>query len=444
MHVTGTKILNCKDILSQYIVYVNKNGTIIPKRCKMRKILHSDMNNFYASVECMLNPELKGYPVAVCGNVEKRHGIVLAKNYAAKAFGVSTGEAVWQAQQKCPNLVVIPPHFEEYIKYSKLARSIYQRYTNQVEPYGMDECWLDITGFGVGDPTEVAHEIRNTIKEELGLTVSVGVSYNKIFAKLGSDMKKPDAVTTIHYDSFKEKIWGLPASDLLFVGRSTKRVLDRFYIKTIGDLANTSPDFLKSYLGVNGIKLWRYANGYDNSPVMDQDYHSPVKSVGHGTTTVEDLKSNFDVWLTVLELSQDIGHRLKLLNLNCTGISINVRNSDLECKEWQTKISFPTQSPYLIAKLAFDLFLRRYTWQKPIRSITVRAINLLPDTAPIQMDLFSKVDDLDKQQKIDDCVDSLRERFGKNIVINAVLLNNCFMQKNQVKLTMPTGMMNMR
>ena len=410
----------------------------------MRKILHSDMNNFYASVECMLNPSLKGYPVAVCGSVEERHGIVLAKNYPAKAYGVATGEAVWQAKEKCPDLIVVPPHYEEYIKYSKLAREIYQRYTNQVEPYGMDECWLDITGFGVGDPTAVAHEIRNTIKSELGLTVSVGVSFNKIFAKLGSDMKKPDAVTTIPHDTFREKIWSLPASDLLFVGRATKRFLDRFCIRTIGDLANTQPEFLKSHIGVNGLKLWRYANGYDDSPVMKQDYKSPVKSVGHGTTTVEDLKSNFDVWMLILELSQEIGHRLKMLNLNCTGVSIAVRSEDLIFKEWQRKVNFATQSPFIIAKLAFELFLQRYEWKKNIRSVTVRAMNLIPESAPVQLDLFANVENLDRQQRIDDCVDSLRSRFGKKIIFNGVLLNNYFMQKNQVKLTMPTGMMNMR
>lgn len=186
------------------------------------------MNNFYASVECMLDPVLKKYPVAVCGSVEERHGIVLAKNYAAKAFGIKTGDAVWQAKQKCRNLVVVPPHFEEYIKYSKLARNVYQRYTDQVEPYGMDECWLDISGtdYTFGSPEKVANDIRETIKFELGLTISVGVSFNKIFAKLGSDMKKPDAVTVIPKDTFRDKIWGLPAADLLGVGRATQRVLD--------------------------------------------------------------------------------------------------------------------------------------------------------------------------------------------------------------------------
>lgn len=226
----------------------------------LRSILHCDMNNFYASVECMLDPALKKYPIAVCGSVEERHGIVLAKNYKAKAFDVKTGDAVWQAKQKCKDLVVVPPHYEEYIKYSKLARSVYERYTDQVEPYGMDECWLDISGTEslFGSPEKVANEIRETMKFELGLTISVGVSFNKIFAKLGSDMKKPDAVTVIPKDTFKEKIWGLPAADLLGVGRATQRVLDSYCIRTIGDLANNDPEFLRRRLGKNGVVLWNY------------------------------------------------------------------------------------------------------------------------------------------------------------------------------------------
>ncbi len=250
----------------------------------LRSILHCDMNNFYASVECMLDPALKKYPIAVCGSVEERHGIVLAKNYKAKAFDVKTGDAVWQAKQKCKDLVVVPPHYEEYIKYSKLARSVYERYTDQVEPYGMDECWLDISGTGslFGSPEKVANEIRETMKFELGLTISVGVSFNKIFAKLGSDMKKPDAVTVIPKDTFREKIWGLPAADLLGVGRATQRVLDSYCIRTIGDLANTDPEFLRRRLGKKmlfpndygvtqksaGVHYYK-ANSERNKPISD-------------------------------------------------------------------------------------------------------------------------------------------------------------------------------
>lgn len=238
------------------------------------------MNNFYASIECMLDPSLRSHPVAVCGSVKERHGIVLAKNYAAKAFDVKTGDAVWQGKQKYKDLVVVPPHYEEYIKYSKLARSVYERYTDPVEPYGMDECWLDINGTEkiLGSPEKVANEIRETIKFEFGLTISVGVSFNKIFAKLGSDMKKPDAVTVIEKESFREKIWGLPATNLLDVGRATQRFLDNFCIRTIGDLANTNPDFLKGRLGKNGIALWNFTNGNNHSIVAKQDFVSPIKS----------------------------------------------------------------------------------------------------------------------------------------------------------------------
>lgn len=222
-----------------------------------RTILHCDMNNFYASVECMLNPKLKGHPVAVCGSTEERHGIVLAKNYEAKAYGVQTGEVVWQAKQKCKDLIVVNPHYLEYIKYSRLAREIYSRFTDLIEPFGMDECWLDVSGstdlFGTGE--KIAEKIKETIKFELGLTISVGVSFNKIFAKLGSDMKKPDAITVIKKDTFKKKIWNLPASDMLGVGRATKKKLDNYGIYTIGDLAQTSPNLLQTTLGKNGILL---------------------------------------------------------------------------------------------------------------------------------------------------------------------------------------------
>ena len=239
------------------------------------------MNCFYASVEMMLDPSLKGKPVAVCGSAENRHGIVLAKSELAKKAGVKTGMVNWEARQRCPGLIVVKPQYDQYLKYSELARNIYQRYTDQVEPYGMDECWLDVTGSKCvcGDGMTIAENIRQEIKDELGLTVSIGVSYNKIFAKLGSDMKKPDAVTEISRETFKEKEWPLPASDLLFVGRATAAKLSNYGIYTIGDIAATEPDFLKRLLGVNGLQLWQYASGKDDSPVMHRDFVSPIKSV---------------------------------------------------------------------------------------------------------------------------------------------------------------------
>lgn len=407
-----------------------------------RNILHCDMNNFYASVECMLDPSLRSHPVAVCGSVEERHGIVLAKNYAAKAFDVKTGDAVWQAKQKCKDLVVVPPHYEEYIKYSKLARSVYNRYTDQVEPYGMDECWLDISGTQniFGSPEKVANEIRETIKFELGLTISVGVSFNKIFAKLGSDMKKPDAVTVIDKETFREKIWGLPAADLLGVGRATQRVLDNYCIRTIGDLANTNPDLLKSRLGKNGIALWNFANGNDHSIVAKQDFVSPVKSIGHGTTTVADLENSEQVWAVFLELTQEIGHKLRVHQKCAEGVAIHIRDNTLFSKQWQIKVPLPTQSPMVIAKTAFALFKQKYSWTNPIRSVTIQAINLIPQDTPRQIDLFTDVRQIDKLERLDLCIEDIRRRFGKDSIRNAVLCNNTKMPPARVELTMPTGM----
>lgn len=407
-----------------------------------RNILHCDMNNFYASVECMLSPELKQYPVAVCGSVEERHGIVLAKNYKAKAFKVATGDAVWQAKQKCPDLVVVPPHYEEYLKYSKLAKAIYCDYTNQVEPYGMDKCWLDISGTKklFGNPVDVANEIRERIKFELGLTISVGVSFNKIFAKLGSDYKKPDAVTVFEKETFREKIWGLPASDLLGVGRATTRVLNNYCIRTIGDLANSDYDFIKRILGKNGVSLWLYANGRDNSTVKDIKFVSPVKSIGHGITTVVDLSNEEEVWRVFLELTQGNGHKLRVHQKVAKAVAIYVRDNTLFSKQWQTQMQMVTQLPLVLAQYAFQLFKKRYDWRNPIRSVTIQAINLFPQDMPQQIGLFCDYERAEKQEKLDGCVEKLCQRFGKRCIRNAVLLQELGMPMGNVEITVPTGL----
>lgn len=407
-----------------------------------RNILHCDMNNFYASVECMLSPELKQYPVAVCGSVEERYGIVLAKNYKAKAFKVATGDAVWQAKQKCPDLVVVPPHYEEYLKYSKLAKAIYCDYTNQVEPYGMDKCWLDISSTKklFGNPVDVANEIRERIKFELGLTISVGVSFNKIFAKLGSDYKKPDAVTVFEKETFREKIWILPASDLLGVGRATTRVLNNYCIRTIGDLANSDYDFIKRILGKNGVSLWLYANGRDNSTVKDIKFVSPVKSIGHGITTVVDLSNEEEVWRVFLELTQGNGHKLRVHQKVAKAVAIYVRDNTLFSKQWQTQMQMVTQLPLVLAQYAFQLFKKRYDWRNPIRSVTIQAINLFPQDMPQQIDLFCDYERAEKQEKLDGCVEKLCQRFGKRCIRNAVLLQELGMPMGNVEITMPTGL----
>ena len=408
-----------------------------------RAILHSDLNCFYASVEVMLNPMLRGKAVAVCGSTEDRHGIVLAKSEKAKKAGVKTGMVNWEARSVCKDLIVVPPQYDQYLKYSKLTRAIYQRYTDLIEPFGMDECWLDISGTEhiFGSPEKVANEIRETIKFELGLTISVGVSFNKIFAKLGSDMKKPDAVTVIPKDTFRDKIWGLPAADLLGVGRATQRVLDSYCIRTIGDLAKTDPDFLNRRLGKNGIALWQYANGNDRSRVMNADFVSPVKSVGHGITTIEDLENDEQVWPVFLELTQDIGHKLRVHKKCADGVAIHIRDNTLFSKQWQTALDMPTQSPMLIAKAAFALFEKRYDWRNPIRSVTIQAINLVPQDTPRQVDLFMNIEKIEKAERLDQCIETIRQRFGKNSIRNGILFQNLRMPSEKPEITMPTGVL---
>lgn len=407
-----------------------------------RSILHVDMNNFYASVECMLNPTLRDKAIAVCGSVEERHGIVLAKNYKAKAFGVATGDAIWQAKQKCPNLTIVPPHYEQYMKYSRLARNIYERYTDQVEPYGMDECFLDVTGStGFGTGFEIADEIRRTIKFELGLTVSAGVSYNKIFAKLGSDLKKPDAITCISRDSFKEQIWNLPASDLLGVGRATTKILDNYCIHTIGQLAQCPEDLLKRKLGKNGLMLKAYANGQDHSPVHRTDYQFPVNSIGHGLTTPQDLENNAEVWNIILSLTQDIGHKLRTIGKKAAGVAIYIRDSELHGKQWQCQLTMQTYSSSIIAKEAYLLFERSYNWNLPIRAVTVRAINLVPVGFPEQIQFFSDPVRVEKKEKLETAIEEIRARFGKSSILPATLFQNLKMPTDrEVELAMPHGM----
>jgi DNA polymerase-4 len=408
-----------------------------------RVILHSDLNCFYASVEMMLNPDLRGKAVAVCGSTESRHGIVLAKSELAKKKGVKTGMVNWEARQRCPGIIIVPPQYDEYLKYSKLTRAIYERYTNQVEGFGMDECWCDVSGSRTlfGDGMKIAEEIRQTVKAELGLTVSIGVSYNKIFAKLGSDMKKPDAITAISADDFKEKIWPLPASDLLYVGRATTKKFAGYGIHTIGDIANQSQDFLKRLLGVNGLALWSYANGLDTSRVMPGDYESPVKSIGHGITCNADLDNNEEVWKVMLELSQDIGHRLRLHSLAARGVQITIRDNDLFFKQYQAPLETQTQSPMEIARKARKLFEANYHWHNKVRAVTVRAINLVPDDTPYQLSLFDDAGKRERLEKLDAAIEDIRSRYGKRAVFSACLMGNLKMPSDGRESVLMPGIM---
>ncbi len=392
---------------------------------KERAILHSDLNAFYASVEMMLDPSLKGKAVAVCGSTENRHGIVLAKSELAKKAGVKTGMVNWEARQCCPGLIMVQPQYDQYLKYSKLTRSIYERFTDRIEPFGMDECWLDVTDSRLcGDPMEIAETIRRSVREELGLTVSIGVSFNKIFAKLGSDMKKPDAITEISRDDFTEKVWPLDCSDLIYCGRSTTRKLAWYDIRTIGDVAKTDPAFLKKLLGINGIALWNYANGTDQSRVMHRDFVSPVKSIGHGITCNADLENSDEVFRVMLELSQDVGHRLRVHELSAKGVQVYVRGNDLSGLQFQCKLPMKTQLPNELAEAGFRVFREKYIWRTKVRAVCVRAIDLVPKSDPEQLSLFDDCSRRDKLERVEDAVESVRHRFGKTSLTYASLLGD--------------------
>ena len=392
--------------------------------CAMRDraILHSDANCFYASVETVLNPEFRGKAIAVCGSPEERHGIVLAKSEKAKRAGVKTGMANWQAKQCCRDLIIVPPQYDYYLKFSKLLHGIYRRYTDQVEPFGMYECWLDVT-YSPGDPMEIAEEIRQAVKDELGLTVSIGVSFNKVFAKLGSDYKKPDAITQISKEHFKEIVWPLPCSDLLYCGNATTAKLGSMGVRTIGGIASLPVEVMHRKFGKNGVALWKYANGLDDSRVAHQDYTAPAKSVGHGITCVADLENMDEARKVIFALSLDIGYKLRYMNLRATGVQLYVRDSELSFCSWQKKLEMATQDEGTIALAAYSLLEEKYSWRNPIRSITVTAIQLDSSQNPTQLSMLLDYERLVRREKLNESIDTIRDRYGKYAVIPALVLD---------------------
>ena len=379
-----------------------------------RTILHSDVNCFYASVEHLHHPELEGKPIAVGGDPESRHGIILTADYIAKKHGVKTGMALWQAKQVCPELTFIAPRMDLYLRFSRMAHEIYGDYTDLQEPYGIDESWLDVSASASvkGDGEKIAKEISNRMKKELGITVSIGISYNKIFAKLGSDYKKPDAITTMYENEFQTKAWDLPVSDLLYVGRSTHQKLARFGIKSIGDLARTDEKMLNLQLGKMGSILWAFANGYDDSPVKIENTHAPIKSVGNSTTTPRDLLTDEDVKIVLYMLSESVASRLRKNGFRCRVVEISIRDNELYSFTRQHKIMNATNITGEIAEEAYRIFKENYTWHKPIRSIGVRGADLVTDDYWEQIDLFCSMEKREKLMKMDGAMDELRRRFG--------------------------------
>lgn len=387
-----------------------------------RTILHIDCNKFYASVECLYRPEIRNKPVAVGGSEESRHGIILTKNEIASKYGLTVGEPLWKARQKCPDLIIVPPNYPLYLRFSRLARKIYEDYSEFIEPFGLDESWLDVTG-NQQSGEEIAEEIRTRVKEELGITVSIGVSFNKIFAKLGSDYKKPDAVTVISKDNYKDIVWNLPCSDLLMVGRATTKKLNFYGIETIGDLANADQVFLKEILGKNGLTLYDFANGLDLSRVKHKDEVSDIKSVGNSTTTPRDLVNNDDVKAVFRVLAESVARRLREQGLKGRTVSISVRDTDLSSFTRQGKMKANSYLSTEILDCAMTLFSQNYNWIKPIRSVGITVCDFDCDFCE-QFDLSRSVEKREKLEVIETTVDALKRRFGNYCIQRACQLKS--------------------
>ena len=383
-----------------------------------RVILHCDQNCFFASVELLSHPDLRDVPMAVCGDPASRHGIILAKNEPAKRFGIQTAETVWQARRKCPGLVLLPPHHKLYREYSVRVNELYGQYTDLVEPFGIDESWLDITGsmhlFG-GDPVAIADELRRHVREELGLSISVGVSFNKIFAKLGSDYKKPDATTLISPENWQEIVWPLPVGAMLFVGRSAQRTLAQYGVETIGQLAACRPEMLEKLLGKLGRQMHEYANGLDRSPVRPQAEREPVKSVGNGTTFPHDLTRWEEVRAGLAALSDSVAMRLRRQGLYCSGVQVTIKDSSFCSISRQKRLESPTRLMKDIQRAAMELTRSAWRAPTPIRMLTVTALHITESAESFeQLDLLGAgraVSDA-RQEKLESAVRAIRDKFG--------------------------------
>ncbi|MBE5742928.1 MAG: DNA polymerase IV [Clostridiales bacterium] len=385
-----------------------------------RTILHIDLNNFFASVECKYRPELKDGYMAVCGSIEDRHGIVLAKNQKAKQMGVKTGMTIKEAEKICPDIVFVESHHDRYIEWSKKVKKLYTEYTDRIESFGIDEAWLDVTDslklFGSGKA--IADEIRERVKQEFDLTVSVGVSFNKVFAKLGSDLKKPDGTTVITTVNYKKLVWNLPVDNLLFVGRATLAKLKRVGIKTIGELAKTDVDYIKDYLGKWGETLWVYANGKDESPVLKETESEEIKSVGNSITCYRDLTDEEDVKIMFSSLCETVAERVMKYNLGkASSIGISIRDGSLNWITRQAKLNRPSVLSEDFFDKAMELFKANYRWESTVRSLGVTVFDF---KAEEQMSLSSQTEDYDKRLKLMKTVGNLREKYGNDVMKRAI------------------------
>ena len=400
---------------------------------KDRYILHCDCNGFFASVELLSYPELWDKPVAVGGDSETRHGIVLAKNEAAKKYGIKTAETLWQARKKCPDLIVLPPHHERYSHYSKIINGIYTQYTDLVEPFGIDESWLDVTNtymLFADSPQQLADELRQRIKYETGLTISVGVSFNKIFAKLGSDYKKPDATTVIDRNNYKDIVYPLSVGDLIYVGKSTQSALAEMGVKTIGQLAQMPLKTLEERFGKHGTDLYKYANGLEDSPVSSYYAEKDVKSVGSGNTFGKNLNTMEEIKPALLRLSEDVGTRLRRRGMYANGVQLTIRYPDFHTFTRQCKIP-STDITNDIYKRALKLFIDNRNPQIAIRALTVTAIDLEKEKRVAQMSLFDTGADKkrEKNEKLQAAIDRIRDKYGNASVQSATVMGAGYKKK---------------
>ena len=386
-----------------------------------RTILHCDCNGFYASVECVLHPELRSVPMAVCGDPESRRGIILAKNELAKGYGIKTAETTWQAKRKCPQLVLAPAHHDQYALFSKRINGIYQRYTDLVDPFSIDESWLDVTGsrelFGGGK--KIADELRKAVREETGVTISVGVSFNKVFAKLGSDYKKPDATTVISREQVPQILWPLPVTDLLFVGRASARMLAEHHIHTIGDLARARREDLKKWLGKHGEQLHDAANGWDHSLVRPAGETPPPKSVGNGLTFRRNLTGAEEIQAGAQLLAERVALRLRRHQLKCTTVQVSLRSPEFKTIQRQKGTPAPTNVSRVIFQCVVELLEGTWNWSAPLRAMTITAAGLVPEEeAGEQLDLFTPQAAVrrGKQEKLERTMDALRDRYGPHVI----------------------------
>ena len=386
-----------------------------------RIILHCDLNCFYASVELLSHPDLRDVPMAVCGDPQSRHGIILAKNEPAKKFGVQTAETIWQAKKKCPDLVLLPPHHDLYREYSRKVNAIYDEYTDLVEPFGIDESWLDVTHtlhlFG-GDARALADALRERMKRQLGLTLSVGVSFNKVFAKLGSDSKKPDATTVISRENWNELVWPLPVGDLLYVGGAARKLLKQYGITTIGQLAACKPEMLETLMGKMGTQLYDYANGLDRDPVRSRYDTEPVKSVGNGTTFPQNLTTREQVHAGIAVLADSVASRLRHAGLYAGGVQVTVRDPQFHDRSRQRQLAAPTHLIRDLTDAAMELLYELWKPPSPIRALTVTAIHLVQEgEAYEQVDLFSSGPGKEKQEKLEGAMEQIRKKFGADAIV---------------------------